>query len=629
MAKYLGLIRNVVRACQACHISKVRCEPASEGVSCVRCQKACRPCIPSEQTRKVRPQLNDRIAEIQSRIDMMISSSTSKPESSGRRLSDWAGNNSAPTIQQSHKGATIQTLPASGHRESVGLKANMQALLDKTVDPYLDRSTVEIIFNRYVTGMAPTFPVVVFPRGTTGADIRKNNPILLLAILDVASSGFCDIEVQRRLRKLIVQTYVHCMLRSDQYTLDLLQALIVSATWYRSIEPLKPGEQMDIYQISHTAANMALIMRLGESLSVNPVEASIISREGQPRSTHADCLAARRIWLGCHYICSNTAMSLQAPNVMRWTHCMDKCLKILETSPEALPSDIQLCHQVRLQHITEETSMQHTLKDTLASARARTSRVQESQAFSHQLINWRNSIPGGHWNGSLELSYHFSILYLQEVAFSAASRNANRMAATAVDAQGPFMITIPYHAFLKCVEAVDNIFRVFTSMDMTTIRAMPAMHLVRMIYSVLVMVKLHFAAGGSPNKDSQLQVDQLEASQRLDCMIQLFAGWGPLWPATKLTTVFRKIRLWFENETLMQQEGSWLNVWRLDPNRLVPDSEHQHLHSRASSSGYSDLQRSPCSLESPWDTSITGQSISKPLSAFPMPSRSVMISGSL
>lgn len=57
------------------------------------------------------------------------------------------------------------------------------------------------------------------------------------------------------------------MLRTDLYNLGLLQALIVSATWYRSIEPLQPGEQMDIYQFSHTAANMALIMGLGESLN--------------------------------------------------------------------------------------------------------------------------------------------------------------------------------------------------------------------------------------------------------------------------------------------------------------------------------------------------------------------------
>ncbi|GMF73091.1 unnamed protein product [Aspergillus oryzae] len=152
--------------------------------------------------------------------------------------------------------------------------------------------------------MAPTFPAVVFPPGTTAADVRKDNPILLLAILDVASSGFCELEIQRRLRKLVVQTYVHCMLRSDQYTLGLLQALIVSATWYRSIEPLEPGEQMDIYQIGHTAANMALIMGLGDKLNNKNRESSALPGEGQTDRRQAEFLGARRVWLGCHYICS-------------------------------------------------------------------------------------------------------------------------------------------------------------------------------------------------------------------------------------------------------------------------------------------------------------------------------------
>jgi hypothetical protein len=187
------------------------------------------------------------------------------------------------------------------------LKSSIQLWLDDNITDLDDRTT-ETIFSRYVTNMASTFPVVVFPPGTTAADVRSNNPVLFIAILDVASSGFCALETQRKLRKLIVQAYVHCMLRTEQYTLGLLQALIVSATWYRTIEPVKPGEQMDIYQISHTAANMALIMRLGESLNAKSWGGPMFSRrekkKGPGSAFQAESLEARRVWLGCHYICS-------------------------------------------------------------------------------------------------------------------------------------------------------------------------------------------------------------------------------------------------------------------------------------------------------------------------------------
>lgn len=96
------------------------------------------------------------------------------------------------------------------------LKSSIQSWLDDNVTD-LDDGTAETIFGRYLTNMAPTFPVVVFAPGTTAADVRSDNPLLFLAILDVASSGFCALETQRKLRKLIVQAYVHCMLRTDQY----------------------------------------------------------------------------------------------------------------------------------------------------------------------------------------------------------------------------------------------------------------------------------------------------------------------------------------------------------------------------------------------------------------------------
>ena len=194
-----------------------------------------------------------------------------------------------------------------GHSGMEDLKSSIQSWLDDNFTD-LDGRTTEVIFSHYLSNMASTFPVVAFPPGITAADVRSNNPVLFQAILDVASSGFCTLETQRKVRKLIVQVYVHYMLRTEQYTLGLLQALIVSATWYRTIEPVEAGEQMDIYQISHTAANMALIMRLGESLNAKSWGGLMFpqreKKKGPESHFQAESLEARRVWLGCHYMCS-------------------------------------------------------------------------------------------------------------------------------------------------------------------------------------------------------------------------------------------------------------------------------------------------------------------------------------
>lgn len=109
----------------------------------------------------------------------------------------------------------------------------------------------------------------------------------------------------------------------------------------------------------------------------------------------------------------STSMSLRAPNVMRWTHCMDECLEILETSPDAFPSDKVLCQHIRLQRITEEAAMQLSLKDFSASRSSRAIQIQTSYALSkRQLSDWRNSIREDGFDGKHSLRFFHESLKL-------------------------------------------------------------------------------------------------------------------------------------------------------------------------------------------------------------------------
>ncbi|OJJ82728.1 Zn(II)2Cys6 transcription factor [Aspergillus glaucus CBS 516.65] len=562
------------RACQSCRASKVRCDQPNPGMPCLRCQKSAKPCIPAGQSWKTQRHMNSRIVEMESKIDKMISAAATQgpgPENKGER------SRSMDFAQDPIMNPTIKpALPsvASSSEDSDWNPNGIPLGLEDTLALYIDHFTMETIFNRYLTNMAPTFPVVIYPPGTTVSEARNANPVLFYAILDVASSGFCELEVQRRLRKLIVQTYVHYMLRTDLYNLGLLQALIVSATWYRSIEPLQPGEQMDIYQLSHTAANMALIMGLGESLNAKSWGGPMFPRTQKgngPQSPHqVESFDARRVWLGCYYLCSNTSMSLHAPNVMRWTRTMDECLEALETSTAAYPSDKVLCQHIRLQHITEEFALQLSLEDSSAPIPTRAIQTQVThRAFKRQLADWRTNIQDGVWNGVLEFSYYFSWLYISEVAMCTPYSNISPDIDPVSEEQALHGVRNHSPVFSEFSETVDNIFRVFTSLDMSAIRAFPAMHLLRMIYTVIILVKLHFAAVKMGSEEAQRQLDRASVARRLDCIIQMFAGWGTLWPATKLTTAFFKIRTWFEKcedgQITTQHDGPVFSQWRVNP----------------------------------------------------------------
>ncbi|KAK2879360.1 hypothetical protein FQN49_000970, partial [Arthroderma sp. PD_2] len=596
------------RACQSCRLSKVRCNQPSPGMPCARCQKAGKICIPAEQSGKRQKQSNVRMAELESRIDALATSimqshnhaassrerSDSHPRTSpaatGSPQADSASRASqkslssalsSPSNRDSGQGMRIpsssmsppaagQPYPSVNASESLENYTIPQSYIDSVISQNLDETTANNIFNRYITGMAPNLPFVMFSADTKASDVRRSKPVVFLSILDIASAGFCEISAQRNIRKLIVQVYLHYMLRTNEYSLPLLQALIISAAWYQPIEPIQPGEQMDVYQLSHTASNMAIIMGLDKKLGARSWGGPSFIQKQRLKGPHSavqeKSLSARRVWLGCHYICSNTSMALHAPNVMRWTRYMDECLEALENSPAAFPSDKLFCQHIRLQHIIEEYELQLNWDNAAAASPTREIQAQVThRAFKRQLLDWTNAVPKDCWNETLDFSRLFATLYINDVVLNSTSRQEHCPDSDVQSgSEQSHKLAINESTFLEFLETVNNIFRVIFSLDMSAIRALPTVYFIRIVYVVIILVKLHFAAMQLPGDDGKVHTGELKVRERLDHLIQMFAGWGTLWPANRLMRVLRKLKTWFENNSscnMTLHELSWLNSW--------------------------------------------------------------------
>ena len=50
-------------------------------------------------------------------------------------------------------------------------------------------------------------------------------------------------------------------------------------------------------------------------------------------------------------------------NLIRWSPYLEECLQVLESSSEVVAPDRILCHWVRLQHISDDVSMQFSIED--------------------------------------------------------------------------------------------------------------------------------------------------------------------------------------------------------------------------------------------------------------------------
>ncbi len=250
------------------------------------------------------------------------------------------------------------------------------------------------MFECYVELMAPHMPAVIFPPGTPAAEVRKNKPTLFLAIL-AASCGMNYPQLQKPLTKEVMAIFAERIICKGEKTLELVQALHVSTLWYW---PPEHFEELKFYQLIHIAAVMAIDIGMGrKSKTPKPKHSAGLWRDHPWRRTpypDPETFEARRSWLACYFLCCNASMGLRRPNLLRWSPFMSDCVKILETSPDAAPTDKIICQWVRSQHIAEEIGTQFSMDDPVASVSIADNRVQLSlKGFERDLEKWSAQVP--------------------------------------------------------------------------------------------------------------------------------------------------------------------------------------------------------------------------------------------
>ncbi|KAK5002313.1 hypothetical protein LTR28_011583, partial [Elasticomyces elasticus] len=244
------------------------------------------------------------------------------------------------------------------------------------IDELIEEQKAPEMFDRYITGFAPHLPAVVFPSGTTASGIRESKPVLYAAVLSVAAFGSVPPQVQRELSRETMGALADTVMRNGAKSLELIQAMQVCTLWYK---PPEQSQQTNFYQLIHMAAVMALDIGLGkrfnavkarkgfDNMYAKKLGADAAPGPGRQLLQDSDTVEARRAWLGCYYLCASASMVLRRPSLVRWTNYMTECIEVLESSPEAAPSDRLLCQHVKIQQICEEIGLQFLMDDPTAS----------------------------------------------------------------------------------------------------------------------------------------------------------------------------------------------------------------------------------------------------------------------
>lgn len=429
------------RACEACRGLKVKCEPdpANPDGPCKRCAKAGRNCVVTQPTRKRQKKTDSRVAELEKKIDALTASlqatrgggssqigsaqqmilsddqnGYANPPPYGNTSSSWG----PPPPRESHPNYASAAEGPALASPSLGSLAGQKRKFNETrptpnppgsaapqqvqelreaFDP-IDKGIItheqaEEFLLRYTQEMAVHLPAVVFPPAMNAAALRKTKPYLFLGIMAAASSEMPHI--QRQLANDVAHLIADKVVVHGEKSVELVQLFLVTVIWYY---PPEHFEELKFYQFVHMAAVMAIDIGLGRKRNTAKSRLIPSSWRDHPfrRPTPPDptSIEARRTWLSAYFLASNVSMALHRTNLIRWNPFMTECMDILESSPEAAPTDRYLCNLVWTHRLAEEVGMQFSMDDPTAVVNIAEPKVQFAlRGFERDLSKYSESIP--------------------------------------------------------------------------------------------------------------------------------------------------------------------------------------------------------------------------------------------
>ncbi|EMC99648.1 hypothetical protein BAUCODRAFT_62982 [Baudoinia panamericana UAMH 10762] len=583
------------RACAHCRSQKVRCLPHETNADvCQRCARIGRPCIFTPlRKRKQRKRTDTRVAELEremramramlkQRQDATIPRPSEKPQEA---LQGQRSEQSNPTATQtgssirweqqifmnrpSGDDATVhaetsskKSTPLLPHEFPASTKAAVNDVVDRGL---LSMATARQLYDTYRRDLFPHYPIIPLPAATTADDMRRSKPTLFLAII-AAAAGKDDSELAATLDKEILHAYATRSLMQSEKSLELVQALLISATWYHP--PTKFG-QLKYYEYMQMAANMAMDIGIGtrpvqyrEDPSNPDLSMTPRSRDPSPRT---GSLESRRTFLAVYMICAGVSLSLRRPNMLPVNSYVRECLEYLERSPDTVSTDGTLIVIAKLAMIAEDLTVSFCLTDPGGIASIADLRTQLMRKdFDKRLTAWYASVPQEICNGSAMIMYYTLRLHLQEVAlhiehspddFQAPYQMGTIQPLTTQDVPTEVLAD----AIAECITNAHALLNTFLAIDVDSLRASPVFNYVRVSFGAFILAKLCLSASSSTSRIGKVLVrSSLKVEGIMDRIIlHVRSVVGPhrcRVPAIFLALLF-KLRQWCLNPNMIETES--------------------------------------------------------------------------
>ena len=388
------------RACIACRNMKIRCLPIEGQEACSGCAKVNRECVMPGPPRK-RQKTVHKVAELEKKINALTDALLAKSQHadstptdssenphSGLSISEPAKMDATSVDDHAHmhdryeRNFLDQAFPHAATNEFNNISCVPTHVEALAKDPYVDViergdlsvETATAMFKYWLQKMCATSPQVVFPPGTEMQDVRRRRPMLFLTIMTI-SSPMIQPAAQPALTIELHRQLADRVMFHGEKSLDLVQALILNCQYY--MRP-RTARDMSFNQSIHSAAVMCLELGIGKR---SPTE--------RTRSPIEE-LELRRTWLACYQVASVVTILLRLPSLIKYSKHISECLKYVNSSPYAQPSDRWLCALVRLQRLLEEVAVAFDMDDPAGKVNFLEAKTQyQLKSFERELEKWK------------------------------------------------------------------------------------------------------------------------------------------------------------------------------------------------------------------------------------------------
>lgn len=393
------------RACGACRISKLRCEPDPNIMAgpCKRCRKSGQDCTAAASLKGRQKKIRNRVEAMELKI-VALRDTLRTQESNNAMLA--VEKSCSVSSSEDSDTARSETAAACVCRDSRAFGGNIKypELVLPPIQPrnnvadIIDRGllpmeTATELFARYNNKMIHHLPAVILPSTVSAAELRKTKPLLFLAIMTASSSEIPNL--QRQLVEELRRELARKTIIEGEKSLEIVQALQLAVIWYWLPQMF---EEMDFYQLVHMGTTMAIDIGLGREPAVaRPVAPSPFGFRADSfrRTVPPDpkTIESRRAWLTCYFLATSSSMTLHRPNLIQWTPFTAECFNILKNSFDAAPTDKYLCHLVWAHHVAEDIVVPFPMDDAIMTPNISDTRSQYTlRAFEHLLEEYTNAI---------------------------------------------------------------------------------------------------------------------------------------------------------------------------------------------------------------------------------------------